>query len=191
MKIPQGRQAHLLGFVALHHGMQVRKYTGEPYTNHLRDVANMADGKCKFGYEVGLCHDLLEDTECTVSELGAALLRFKYDDGDVHFICSRVEELTDVFIPDHYPEHNRYARKYLEALRLHSIHPDAQTVKYCDLINNTERIVKHDKGFAKKYLAEKADILSGMDRGNKVLYRKCLKVLELAQRELANPTNNK
>lgn len=72
-KTPQ--RLNLFAFVTLKHFGQKRKYTNEPYVNRLRAVAEMADGKCKFGYEIGLCHDLLEDTDCTGAELSETLLR--------------------------------------------------------------------------------------------------------------------
>jgi (p)ppGpp synthase/HD superfamily hydrolase len=182
--VPVDRRHHVLAFVALKHVMQVRKYTGEPYLRHLQNVAKMADGKCKFGYEIGLCHDLLEDTDCTFSELLTSLMRWGYEQVDAIFICNRVQDLTDVFIPENNPELNRGARKYLESMRLHSIDPVAQTVKYCDLIDNTVSIVERDKGFAKKYIPEKEAILTGMDLGNKIMYRKALQSLEKAKQQL-------
>ncbi len=184
MKIPEGRQASLLGFCTLHHHPQKRKYTGEPYHFHLRSVANMADRQCRFGYEIGLCHDLLEDTECTEGELFNALVRFGYTENEAKFITERVVDLTDVYTHDNYPHLNRYIRKSLEAKRLHKIHPDSQTVKYCDLIDNTSSIVEHDKGFAVKYLEEKKTILNGMKQGNPQMLRKCRTVLKKALKTL-------
>lgn len=184
MKIPQGRQANLLGFVVLKHDMQKRKYTNEPYYTHVRAVADMADGKCKFGYEIGLCHDLLEDTDCTGAQLTEALLRFGYDVDEAWIIFNAVSDLTDKFTPEAYPDLNRKSRKLLEAERLHNACPTAQTVKYCDLIHNTESIVAYDRGFALKYIPEKEQILSGMNKGHKLLYKKALQSLHDAKKKL-------
>lgn len=184
MKIPKGRQANLLKFVVLKHENQVRKYTGEPYYFHLRNVADMADDKCRLGYEIGLCHDLLEDTQCTVSELVNSLIRFEYNPDEVYIICTAVNELTDVYTHEDFPQLNRAKRKAEEAKRLHKIGYEAQTVKYCDLIDNTFSIVQHDKHFAKVYLAEKASILSGMNKGNPVMFLKCRRTLSKARRLL-------
>lgn len=140
---------HLYCFVALKHFEQKRKYTGEPYLSHLKAVAEMADGKCKFGYEIGLCHDLLEDTDCTGAELSEVLLRFGYDVPHAYKIYSAVCDLTDEYTHEKFPQHNRKVRKELEAYRLHGIAKEAQTVKYCDIINNSESILQHDPGFAK------------------------------------------
>lgn len=184
MKIPQGRQAHLFGFVTLKHDQQKRKYTNEPYVMHVRAVADMADGKCLYGYGIGLCHDLLEDTNCTDIELGLALKRFGYNYDEQVFILRRVYELTDVYTPESHPRCNRKARKQFEANRLHRISYSAQTVKCCDLIHNTESIVAYDRGFALKYIPEKEQILTGMNKGNKLVYRKALQSLHDAKREL-------
>lgn len=184
MKISQGRQGSLLGFVVLKHDTQLRKYTNEPYHTHVRAVAEMADGKCKFGYEIGLCHDLLEDTDCTGAELTEALLRFGYDVPEAWVIFNAVCDLTDIYTPETYPDLNRKARKALEAERLYGAIPEAQTVKYCDLIHNTASIVAYDRGFALKYIPEKEQILQGMNKGNKLMYRRALQSLHEAKKTL-------
>lgn len=184
MKIPQGRQANLFGFVVLKHDTQKRKYTNEPYHTHVRAVADMADGKCKFGYEIGLCHDLLEDTDCTRLELKLALERFQYEPLEVALILQAVVDLTDVYTSENFPTKNRLARKSLESERLHKISPEAQTVKYCDLMHNTSSIVEYDRGFAVKYIPEKEQILTGMNKGHKLLYKKALKSLQDAKEKL-------
>ncbi len=184
--VPVNPRHHLFCFVTLKHHQQKRKYTGEPYFNHVKAVAEMADGMCKFGYEIGLCHDLLEDTDCQISELDDALMRFGYNLYDAAMIVNRVFELTDVYIPEAFPQLNRAKRKSLEAERLGKTSYEAQTVKYCDLMHNTESIVKHDKSFAKIYLAEKATILKHMNAGNEVTYKKCKRVLKSALKQLIN-----
>lgn len=184
MKIPQGRQASLLGFVVLKHDQQLRKYTFLPYHTHVRAVADAADGKCKFGYEIGLCHDLLEDTECGYADICEALLRFGYTNNDYIFIVNAVIELTDVYTSEEYPKLNRIVRKALEAERLWLVSPQAQTVKYCDLIDNTSSIVEHDPKFAVKYIQEKEYILKGMNKGEPGLYKKALQSLHDAKKKL-------
>ncbi len=190
MRIPQGRQASLYAFCVLHHHTQKRKYTNDPYINHCIAVAEMADGKCNFGWEIGMCHDLIEDTECTELELYNALVRFSYFNVDAHFIKSAVMDLTDVFTHEDFPKANRAMRKELEAERLSKISYEAQTVKYCDLIHNTESIVQHDPGFATKYLAEKAAILKGMTAGNPEMFKLCKKSLTKALKKLSHDTTS-
>lgn len=52
---------------------------------------------------------------------------------------------------------------------------NSQSIKYCDLIDNTKSIVQHDPGFAKVYLKEKFDLLQAMDKGNNDLFNLALK----------------
>lgn len=171
------RKNHVLAFVHLMHYPQKRKYTGEAYTVHLRAVAKMAE-QChdiKYGYEIGLCHDLLEDTTCTRQELFDALITYGYDPFEAEFITKAVEELTDFYTHQSHPHMNRKERKAYECQRMKSISPNSQSIKYCDLIDNTESIVIHDPNFAKVYMQEKADLLAVMNKGNKQLYNIALK----------------
>lgn len=169
------RQNDLKAFVALHHYPQKRKYIGEPYTVHLSAVAEMADKfGLDFGYEIGLCHDLLEDTSCTKMDLFNALVRFGSFHKEAQFITNSVIDLTDEYTKENYPNLNRPQRKSLECERMAKINHNSQSIKYCDLIDNTSSIVLHDPSFAKVYLKEKFDLLQAMDKGNNDLYNLAL-----------------
>ncbi|QMU29699.1 HD domain-containing protein [Adhaeribacter radiodurans] len=163
----------VLAFVTEKHGQQKRKYTHEPYVNHLVRVALKIKEYSPDSRMVmaALCHDVLEDTECTVAELYQFLTGMGLSNTDSDYICFLVKELTDVFTSEAFPQFNRKARKELEAARLWEISPEAQTIKYCDLIDNTTSIVQHGGGFAKVYLKEKKRILTNMDKGNPELYQ--------------------
>tara|TARA_R110002020_G_scaffold15980_3_gene56753 strand:- start:808 stop:1371 length:564 start_codon:yes stop_codon:yes gene_type:complete len=175
------RQNKILDFVKHHHDGQVRKYTNEPYWHHLINVANsISVFNIEFGVEIALCHDLFEDTDCTSRELDELLSGLGYNEEDSQFICNRVQDLTDVFTKEEYPYLNRKARKNLEAIRLSETHEVAQSVKYCDLLDNTASICMHDKKFAKVYLSEKRDILDKMIYGNTQLFAICF--LDLKRR---------
>jgi len=172
------RQEKLLNFVTVQHGEQKRKYTGEPYTVHLVAVAECAEAhQLILGYEIGLCHDLFEDTACTDAELRTALQEYGYSPNEIDFILQGTWDLTDKFISADYPNFNRKQRKAMEVERLSKINRNSQSVKYCDLIDNTKSIVQHDKGFARVYLAEKANLLSVMNKGDEILYKEALKNL--------------
>jgi (p)ppGpp synthase/HD superfamily hydrolase len=163
-------QQHLYCFITLKHFEQKRKYTGEPYFQHLLAVAKMTENAAIHGYEIGLCHDLLEDTDCTDFELMDALAIFGYSADANRSIVNGVIELTDVYTHEAYPHLNRAMRKELEAERLWTISKNSQTIKYCDFIDNTKSIVQYDPGFAKVYLAEKQRVLFGMTLGDRALY---------------------
>lgn len=180
----EDKRSRLKNFVKKMHKDKIRKYTGEPYYNHLISVAQLSISKCHLGYEIGLCHDLLEDTDCTDKVLLNTLITYGYTASAAYHITKCVVELTDVFTTEKYPSLNRSYRKQKEADRLHCISDTAQTVKYADLIDNTASIVEHDKSFAKTYIAEKEVILKGMAEGNQELYKMALNSLKEAKLKL-------
>jgi (p)ppGpp synthase/HD superfamily hydrolase len=178
------KRKELEKYISLKHELQVRKYTNEPYFNHLVNVANMVDEYGDFLYEVGLCHDLLEDTDTSYSQFLTMLLNIGYSAKESSFIFNKVVELTDIYTHEDYPNLNRKARKELEAIRLYGVSYEAQTIKYADLIDNTSSIVEYDPGFAVKYLKEKEFILSGMSNGNEYLYGMAMLSLNDAKNRL-------
>lgn len=176
------QQEQLLAFVKEQHGNQKRKYTFEPYWYHLISVASIVNEYIKEpGYiEIALCHDLLEDTECTENRLSFNLFSFGYTRELCSFICKGVKALTDEFTHENFPLANRGHRKKCEAERLEGIRPEYQSIKYADLIDNTYSISEHDPNFARVYLKEKKEILDKMTKGNGELLIRCLNTLENA-----------
>ena len=168
----------LTQWVAKQHGRQTKKHTGDLYFMHLEAVATMAKPATLMGYEIGLCHDILEDTPVTRNELFEALLDFGYNDMEANYITVRVVELTDVFKSSEYPGLSRIERKEKEAHRLTTISPGAQTVKYCDLIYNMPLVIKYDKEHAGEYLRKKQLLLKGMVDGDKGLHEEAMKIAE-------------
>ena len=164
------KQKLLFEFVKIKHGNQERKYTGEPYWTHPLEVAKMVEPNL---IEVALCHDLLEDTDCDAPELLRELLSLSYEPNRAIEILQGVVDLTDVFIKEKFPKLNRKARKELEAERLGTISSNSQTVKYADLIDNTESIMTHDPKFGKTYLKEKRAMLELMNKGDSRMYGIC------------------
>lgn len=137
------------------HEGQVRKYTGEAYILHCREVAHLVAGKTDDLelYAVAMLHDTLEDTDTTYEQLVEAF-------GER--VAGLVRELTDVYTKAAYPDKNRAERKRLECARYRTVSDDAKLIKHCALIDNTSTIVEHDPNFAKVYLREKADLLEAM-----------------------------
>ena len=145
----------LTDWVAARHKGQVKKYNGEPYFIHVLAVAQVAKPATMLGYEIGLCHDLLEDTPTTENELFETLLGFGYDDMEANYITIRVVELTDIFTAATYPGLSRAERKAKEASRLATISAGAQTVKYCDMLYNMDLVLRYDKPNADQYLKKR------------------------------------
>lgn len=161
-------ETELLKFVIQQHDGQVRKYTGEPYAVHVISVANMVKlyGGDMMQVAAALCHDLFEDTECDKMQLIVALRFAGYNTIQSWNIIELVQDLTDCYSSEAFPTRNREWRKNKEAERLGKVSHRAQTIKYCDLLDNTSSIVEHDAKFAQVYLREKQNILSKMDKGH-------------------------
>lgn len=167
----------LKDWVALRHEGQIIRRTGEPYFDHLLAVAAMSGTGARCGYEIGLCHDLLEKTTTTEEELPGVLTGFGYKASDADFITFCVVELTDVFTAEHYPSLSKIERKQLEANRLAAVSPAAQTVKYADLIYNIDWVLKYDQKNAVSYLRKKQSLLKEMNLGNQVLRQRALDLI--------------
>lgn len=181
------RQCKLIDFVRVQHGAQTRKYTGESYFTHPVEVAGIVNRYLQpedLGVEVALCHDLLEDTNCTEEKLLEELNFCGYSYIEAQYITHTVSELTDFYTKEKFPDKNRKRRKLLETLRLGQVSWLAQSVKYGDLMHNTESIVRHDRNFAKVYLAEKLDLLDKMRHGEINLFAECCHSLVVARGQL-------
>ena len=157
------------------HGEQKRKYSGDPYVTHTFRVADTVE---KYGGDVAqimaaILHDVLEDTPMSENELWMELLTI-VDTHIANDVIKLVRELTDVYTTENFPDFNRKARKEMESMRMGNISPRSQTIKYADLLDNGEDIMKNDPKFGELYLKEKRIILKYMNKGNQELYQKCL-----------------
>ena len=168
--------SHIEDFATQAHKGQSRKYTNDPYIIHPIAVAKLVHdiGGSMVMRAAALLHDVLEDTHVGHEEL----MVFLHSVPDVTpaeacEIHSLVVELTDIYTHESFPNRNRKARKLLEAERLGRASGDAQTIKYCDLIDNTSSITTHDPGFAKTYMAEKAVLLKHMQCGDQGAHMEC------------------
>jgi len=161
------------------HGEQKRKYSGDPYYTHLFRVSDTVKeyGGDEYMIMAALLHDVLEDTPTTDEELILELENI-VDPQAARNIVNLVVELTDVYTKENFPELNRRARKELEAQRLGEVSSRAQTIKYADLLDNGEDIMKNDPSFGRVYLKEKAQILKYMNQGDPILYSKCIDTIK-------------
>jgi (p)ppGpp synthase/HD superfamily hydrolase len=145
---------------------QVRKYSGEPYWVHTDEVANTVtcyDGTEKMIIASHL-HDVVEDVNKNGFDRFAILREFG------HEVLDLVNQLTDEYTSEKWPNENRATRKCMEAIRLATISIEAKTIKLADLLSNTRSIVDNDPNFAKTYLREKAAILPGLKGGDDFLH---------------------
>jgi (p)ppGpp synthase/HD superfamily hydrolase len=161
-------------FAKAKHANQKRKYTGEPYANHLQEVADiLADaGMRQTVIAAGWLHDTLEDTEATKEELAEKF-------GPM--VAEFVEEVTDVSRPE---DGNRAVRKAKDRDHLAKSSYYGAAIKLADLISNTRSIVAGDPDFAVVYLSEKADLLLVLTHGPESLQQLALRTMMEAYRTL-------
>lgn len=144
------------------HKAQRRKYTGNPYADHLAEVAGIAMSigwRCPEVHPdafMAVCwlHDSMEDQGVTHGTL-TDRFGIKVADG--------VQWLSDL------EEGNRAQRKAASRARLAQAPGWVQTIKCADLISNTSSIVEHDPDFARVYLAEKRALLDVLTRADRRL----------------------
>lgn len=167
------------------HGEQLRKYTPERYIVHPIQVMEICseytDDIAVLG--AALLHDVLEDTPTTEQETLAFLSEI-LPEAQARRTLELTVELTDVYTKAAYPQLNRRARKAKEHERSAQTSPDAQTIKYADIISNSIDIAKHDKDFGPKFLKEVRSLLKKMDKGNPELYQKAVETVDRCLRQI-------
>jgi hypothetical protein len=142
---------------AAHRGVgQLRKYTGQPYEEHLRRVAAIVERNTSDPEMIAAAwlHDVVEDTPATIEEVGR-----EFGPG----VRELVDALTDVSRPQ---DGNRAVRKSMDREHLAAAPSRAQTVKLADLIDNCEDICKHNRGFGRVFLGEMKQLLEVLTRAD-------------------------
>ena len=142
------------------HKAQRRKYTNNPYIDHLAEVAGIVATVTNQQREVAQeimvavawLHDCVEDQGITAHQLLA--------------IAMPEAVVTGVMLLSDLEQGNRAERKAASRARLAKAPGWVQTIKCADLISNTSSIVEHDPKFAVVYLEEKRlllDVLKNAD----------------------------
>lgn len=138
-----------LEFATRAHLGQTRKYTGEPYINHVKAVADAVQNQPHSSMSdviIAILHDVVEDTATTFTDLqnefGAAIAR------GVWWLTD-----TDTALG------NRNTRKMLDRTRLAAAPRNIQDIKLCDLLDNAGTIMQHDAAFGERYMGEKHELL--------------------------------
>ncbi len=166
-------------FASEAHGLQRRKFADEPYINHPIRVMQICQ---EYNNDVtvlaaALLHDVLEDTE-TDRDMIKQFLQTVFNEERVYRILALVEELTDIYTKKHYPKLNRRQRKGREAMRLKMVSPEAQTIKYADIIDNSLDIKNAEPDFSKLFLFECRNLLRVMDRGDHNLRKRAAETVQ-------------
>ena len=108
---------------------QVRSGSGRPYWTHPASVAArlLSHGYIGDIINAALLHDTLEDTKLTALEIreafGAEVLRL-------------VDEVTNRFTKERFPDLNYHTRSGLEAARLSNASDPAKIIKLADVLDN-------------------------------------------------------
>lgn len=160
------------------HGQQMRKYSTDRYIVHPVRVMKTCSHYTESVpvLSAALLHDVVEDTNTTLYDI-KNFLSVLMNDEEADTIITLVRELTDVYVKKAFPNLNRFKRKKKELKRLCTISPDAQTIKYADIIDNAKDISKSGTDFAKRYLQECYDIVSALKKGNPELRSVALEVI--------------
>jgi (p)ppGpp synthase/HD superfamily hydrolase len=161
------------------HGQQTRRYTPERYIVHPVRVMELCREYTsdEAVLAAALLHDVLEDTPVTRSQMTEFLLTVMAPEAARRTV-RLVEELTDVYVKPAYPHLNRQQRKKREADRLAKTSPDAQTIKYADIIDNGTEMIRHDPAFARLFLREGKAALLKMTAGDPRLYQRALRTID-------------
>ncbi len=151
-----------MAFAREAHAGQRRKYTGNPYTDHLAEVAGIVVTVCPrmFNWDtlvaIAWLHDTMEDCGVTYKQL-------ELEFGPT--IAYAVLQLSDL------EEGNRAERKAAARTRLAAAWPWVQTIKVADFMSNTASIVQHDPKFAVTYLDEMSAMLRALPHADPSLVR--------------------
>lgn len=150
------------------HATQVRKYTLNPYTDHLAEVAGYVAVSVPrpligAATAVSWLHDSAEDQGITYAEL---VWRFGY------LVANGVWHLTDREVG------NRATRKALACHRVAKAPGWVQTVKVADGISNYRSIQQHDPKFAALYRIEWLSMIAVLTKANPQLRNMLLALLK-------------
>jgi guanosine-3',5'-bis(diphosphate) 3'-pyrophosphohydrolase len=135
------------------HKDQKRKYTGNPYSDHLAEVAGIVSTVLndEKAIAVAWLHDCVEDQGVSLDFIDEV---FGFD------VAVGVSGLSDM------EQGNRAERKAASRARLSACSGWIQTIKCADLISNTSSIVMHDPKFAVVYLEEKRLLLEVLTKAD-------------------------
>ena len=160
-------------FAHVAHEGQKRKYGDEDYVHHPIRVAEQIHFKWHIHHRedliiVALLHDVLEDTDVTVSNI---IEEFDED------IAARVVQCTEV----RYPGMNRAQRKEMYRSQIAASCDGTKLVKLADVYDNLSdfsTMVEHDKEFAAQYLREKHKLVTNI-KPNAIAFGPTMSVLNL------------
>lgn len=153
---------------------QLRNYTGNPYIDHPREVAEIlaSFGASPAAQAAGFLHDVLEDTQVTfellVEEFGLE-------------VASLVRMVTNVAKPE---DGKRPVRALINLKHKAKAEPEGQDIAMADIISNLRTLAALKPSFAKVYVPEKFAVVEALNRGNPLLRERARLVVLTAAAEL-------
>ncbi len=130
-----------------------RKYNGDPYWIHTESVCRYLSLHHHLDYDLliaALGHDCIEDVFPKNPLYSLDAIRHKFGNR----VYELIDELTDVYTKDSYPDLNYETRKRLEGDRLKTMSEDAKLIKCADFLDNLISIESHDEKFLKTFLRQ-------------------------------------
>ena len=129
------------------------------------------------GFEIGLLHDIYEDTDVKPHECIENLVKFGYDKYDSLLISDSVLSLTKKYTGEKWKSYDEIVLAELETLRIKDAGDISENIKLCDIIDNIrynipmDKIYKNKKFalFIKKYLPQKKLQIEMLDNTDKDL----------------------
>ena len=151
-----------------------RKYSHQPYSDHLAAVARIVGSVTDDEEMIAAAwlHDVVEDTPATLYDIETAFGKE---------VAVLVENLTDVSQPG---DGNRAARKAIDRQHIALGSARAKTVKLADLIDNLLDICKHDRRFAQTFIVEMEALLEVLGAGDRQLYQRAWKTYHRCQNKM-------
>lgn len=134
-----------------HHG-QKRK-DGEDYFDHCIEVAAIASFFCSaepFIAEIGICHDLFEDTSISYRYLLDMMIVYGYSREQAVIVCDAVKCLS---CPE--SSHTRAVKKARYARQVAEGSSAVQNAKIADIVSNFLSTGVHTPEFLARYVEEK------------------------------------
>lgn len=159
---------------------QRRKYTNEPYINHLRNVVNIISKvpHDELMLSAAWLHDTVEDTYITIEDINK---KFGSE------ISTLVYMLTDISKKE---DGNRIRRKNMDLIHLSHASSQAKTIKLADLIDNSESIIQYGCEFSKIYLVEMSRLLRVLSDGDCHLFKIAIQKNETGINFISEKENN-
>ncbi|MGY3211413.1 HD domain-containing protein [Mucilaginibacter sp. HD30] len=176
----------IIAFADKAHDAQMRKYTPERYIVHPVRVMKICREYTAnpAALAAAVLHDVLEDTQIKAGQMLTFLYAVMDADTAVETV-KLVEELTDVYTKEAYPQWNRKKRKAMEAERTAHTSAMAQTIKYADVLDNSKEIAEYDPNFGPRFLKECRELLQKADKGDAVLRQKAQAAINAGLKKLS------